>query len=75
MSSLQDNYQDQIDFIHIDWDDPDSEPVIEYFSIFRRSTYILLAPDGTVLWQLVGPLNEATVEGEILKALATYPTQ
>lgn len=74
VSSLQNNYQDRIDFIHVDWDDPDSDPVIEYFAVFRRTTYILLAPDGTVLWQWVGPLNEETVEAEFQKALSTYAT-
>ena len=73
VSRLENNYKDQIDFIHIDWDDRDSDPVIEYFAVLRRSTYILLAPDGMVLWQFIGPLDEETVTGEILKALEAYP--
>ena len=74
VSSLENQYKDQIDFIHVDWDDPDSDPVIEYFAVFRRTTYILLAPDGTVLWQWVGPLSVATFEQEFAKALEVYPT-
>ncbi|HNB54898.1 MAG TPA: hypothetical protein PK530_23315 [Anaerolineales bacterium] len=74
VSSLENLYKSQIDFVHLDWDDPDSDPVIEHYQVLRRSTYILLAPDGTVLWQWVGPLDELAVEGEFKKALEMYPT-
>ncbi len=73
MSGLQNSYQEQVDFIHLDWDDPDSDPVIDHFNVLRRSTYILIDPQGAVLWQWVGPLQEAVVAQEIQRALGTAP--
>lgn len=74
VSSLESLYKDQIDFIHLDWDDPDSDPVFAYFQVRTRSTYILIAPDGTVIHKWVGPLDEFAVEEDILKALERFPT-
>ena len=69
VSSLQENYGDQIDFLHVDWDDPDSQPVIDAFGAPRRSTYILINPDGSIAWTFVGRLVEADVVGVFEAAL------
>ena len=61
MSSLEQKYGGQIDFIHVDWDDPDSQQVIDAFGAPRRSTYILVNPDGSIEWTFVGRLVEADV--------------
>ena len=73
MSGLQTRFQDQVDFIHLDWDDPDSDPVLTHFNVFRRSTYLLIDPQGTVLWQWVGPLQEPAVTQEIQRAIDSGP--
>lgn len=70
MSGLEALYRDRIDFIHIEWDDPDSQVVLQYFGIFNRSTYLLLDPLGQVLFRWAGPLSEASVREQFDLALA-----
>ena len=73
VNGLQSRYEDQVDFFHIDWDEPDSDPVIAHFGVLRRSTYILIDPQGSVLAQWVGPLNLSAVAAQIDQALETLP--
>ena len=72
VSRLASRYQGQVDFIHIDWNDPDSDPVIDYFHILRRSTYLLLTPTGRVEHSWIGTLDEQVVDAEILEMLAMF---
>ena len=72
MSRLEASYLDQVDFIHIDWDDSDSDPVLQYFGIFNRSNYLLLTPEGEVIFRWFGPLSETAVRDQIDLALETY---
>lgn len=58
-----------IDFINIDWDDSDSRQVLEYFGILRRSTYLVIDPEGNILWQWIGPLDGDSVSVEFDTAL------
>ena len=69
VSRLSARFGDQVDFVHIDWDDPDSQEVIAAFGAPRRSTYFILAPDGQVLWTYVGLLDEEAVAGQLEIAL------
>ena len=69
MSRLETRFGDQVDFIHVNWDEPEARSVISAYGVPRRSTYIILSPDGSVRWTFVGLLNEDLVAGEIEKAL------
>ena len=69
VSSLEIRFGDQVDFIHVDWDDPDSREIITGFGAPRRSTYFILDPSGEVLWTFVGVLDEAAVASELEIAL------
>jgi hypothetical protein len=70
VSSLENQYGGEVDFVHVDWDDPDSQQVIDAFGAPRRSTYILLNPDGSVEWTFVGRLEEADVAAVFEEALS-----
>ena len=69
MSRLRSTFGEQVDFIHIDWEDDGSEAVIRHFGVLRRSTYIILSPEGEILWQFIGPLDFDLVAAEFERVL------
>ncbi len=69
VSRLETQFGGLVDFIHVDWEDPDSREVISVFGAPRRSTYYILDPTGEVLWTFVGRLDADAVAHEIEIAL------
>ena len=70
VSRFEDLYSDQIDFVHIDWDDSGTPEIARRFGVLRRSTYVLIDADGNVLWTWIGPLTQAEVTAKIDEILA-----
>ena len=69
MSRLEAEFGDRVDFIHIDWDDPDSREMISVYGVPRRSSYIILDAAGEVVWTYVGELDFTSVAAEIESVL------
>ena len=69
MSRLRGTYSEQVDFIHIDWDDPGSREVVDFFGVPRRSTYLLIKPNGEIIWRWIGPLDYDVVASYITPLL------
>jgi hypothetical protein len=70
VSRFENLYSEQIDFIHIDWDDPGTAEIAKRFGVLRRSTYVLIDADGNIVWTWIGPLTQAAVTGKIDEILA-----
>ena len=73
MNRLEETYKDQIDFIHVNFDNPEAAEVFRTYGVTNRSHYYLLDAEGTILYQWIGPLREDEVATEIDNLLASSP--
>ena len=73
MNRLEELYHTEVDFIHLDLDVPGDFSQLQNLGINRRSSYMLVGPDGTVIRSWFGPLL-STMDQEfaaLLEELAT----
>lgn len=73
MNGLEERYNDQIDFFHLDVDQAVTLDLRQQFSIVGRNQYVLVDSNGEVIERWVGPLSEGNVEAVLLNYLATVP--
>lgn len=65
MNGLSSKYLGQIDFFHYDVDESATRDAMSALNVRNRSTYLLLAPDGTEIARWIGGINPADLIAEI----------
>lgn len=74
MNGLQSTFGEQVDFIHLDIDEPLTLDVRTQFDLVDRSRYIFTDAAGNVVQRWFGSLNQDTVEAYIREFLANQST-
>lgn len=72
MDRLERDYGDQIDFVHLNYDRPEVPPFLEQYNVRRRSSYVLVDPEGNMIDQWVGPIQWEALNTAIEDAIAEY---
>ena len=70
MNGLHSNFGERVDFINLNIENPDHNVTRANFGLSGRSVYKLISPDGEVLRTWAGPLDLATVSGEMEQLIA-----
>ena len=65
MDRLEQQFEGQVDFFHLDVDLPETREVRHTYGLTRRSQYALVDAEGNVIQTWIGPLNEAAVLADI----------
>jgi len=63
-------YSDQVEFIHLDFDQPEQQQAARDLDMRSRSTYVLLDGEGNVVRQWIGPIQEGTMLAQMEALLA-----
>ena len=69
VNGLEDTFSDDIEFRHIDANSEEGSPIFKLFKLHAHPSYILLNPDGKVLWQSLGEQPVEILEEQIRSAL------
>ncbi|MBI3941779.1 MAG: hypothetical protein HY326_02100 [Chloroflexi bacterium] len=69
VNGLQEKYQDRVDFRRLNAEKEGKAP-FEAYHLRGHPGYILLNPDGKVLWQALGPKSAQELAAQIEAALA-----
>lgn len=59
MYRLFDEYSDQVEFINLDFDNPDHQQAARDLGMRSRSTYFLYDGEGNLIGQWFGPIGTA----------------
>jgi hypothetical protein len=68
---LDDYYKDQVDFLYINIDLPETQAIRNQFEITDRAQYTLIDADGTIIRKWYGFLDEDELKTVIDEFLAT----
>jgi hypothetical protein len=72
VNRLERDFETQADFFHFNIDRHEFDAIREQLGLFRRSTYILLDPDGNEIRTWIGPLEEQGMIDQLTELLADY---
>ncbi len=70
MNRLEAQFGDEIQFVHLNVDDPASRPLRDQFNVTHRSQYALVDANGEIVQRWFGPLGSSSIEGDIAAWLA-----
>ena len=68
VNGLEAEFDAQVEFRRINAGDFDGRVIFESFGLRGHPAYIILNPQGEVLWQGLGELSLDSIQAEILKA-------
>ncbi len=69
MDGLEETFGEQIEFVALDIDLPETEEERHKYGLFKRSTYVLVDENGEMLRLWVGPLDAENMEGQVASML------
>lgn len=69
VNGLEEKYQDQIEFRWIDANSLVGKTAYQAYVLRGHPTYVLLNPDGDVLWSGLGEVSRGSLEEQVLKAI------
>ena len=69
VNGLEERYATRIEFRALNAGFGEGKEAFEHYRLPGHPSYVLLNPDGVVLWQAFGPQAEAAIEGALLDAL------
>ena len=69
VNGLEEVYSDEIEFRRIDANSTQGRPAFQYFGLQGHPSYVLLNPEGEVLWQGLGELLPEKLQEEIALAM------
>lgn len=71
VNGIEEEYSDQIDFRWLDVNSQDGGAAFKYFKLIGHPGYVILDPDGKVLWSGIGEKSEAELIQQISAIFAT----
>lgn len=66
------DYRDQVEFCRINADDDNGIAAFRTYKLLGHPSYILLDPDGTVLWKGQGEQSFEKLEADLVSALEQF---
>lgn len=75
VNGLAEKYQDKVEFRRIDAISPTGKSAYQAYSLRGHPGFVLLSPDGTILWTGLGELPAEILEEQIRLALNEQPEQ
>jgi len=69
VNGLNETYSDQIEFRELDANAPDGQQAFRTYALPGHPGYVLLNPEGEVLWVGFGEQSRESIEEEIIAAL------
>jgi hypothetical protein len=67
---LEKEYSKRVEFRYIDADSADGNAVFRAYQLIGHPSYVLLTPEGNVLWKGQGEQDYQELEGNLSSALA-----
>jgi hypothetical protein len=67
VDGLEAKYEEQVDFKFLNAALGDGKRIFEFYGLPGHPSYILLSPDGDVIWRGFGPLSAEALGAEIEK--------
>jgi hypothetical protein len=71
VNGINDAYSDQIDFRRLDVNSKDGGAAFKYYKLIGHPGYVILDPDGKVLWSGIGEKSEDELIQQITAILTT----
>ena len=71
MNGLKAQFGDRVDFIALNIEVAETQPIRDRFNLIDRSMYVLIDPVGNIIKQWYGPLDQTSVAQSISDYLAT----
>ncbi len=75
VNGLEEKYQDKVEFRRIDANSPTGKSAYQAYSLRGHPGFVLLNPDGTILWTGLGEQPAEILEEQIRLALNEQPEQ
>jgi len=69
VNGLNETYSDQIDFREMDANTPDGQQAFRAYALPGHPGYVLLNPEGEVLWRGFGEQSRESIKEKIIAAL------
>jgi hypothetical protein len=69
VNGLAQDYQDRIDFRNLNANQPDEKALFQFLGLRGHPAYVIMNPQGEVLWQGVGEQTRENIQMMILAAL------
>ena len=69
VNGLNENYEDQIEFRELDANTPDGQQAFRAYALPGHPGFVLLNPEGEVLWRGFGEQSQESIEEQIIAAL------
>jgi len=69
VNGLNETYSDQIEFRELDANSPDGQQAFRAYALPGHPGYVLLNPEGEVLWRGFGEQSQEGIEEQIIAAL------
>jgi len=71
VNGLREVYSEEIEFRWLDANIPDGRAAFQYYNLLGHPGYVILNPEGEVLWSGIGEKSEAELTQQILTILET----
>lgn len=75
VNGLEEKYQDKVEFRRIDANSPIGKSAYQAFSLRGHPGFVMLSPDGTILWTGIGEQPVEILEEQIRLVLNEQPEQ
>jgi hypothetical protein len=72
VNGLEETYGDKLDMRWLDANSADGGAAFRYYQLFGHPSYVILNPEGLVLWNGLGELSESEL-GQQITAVLTEP--
>ena len=69
VNGLEETYGDKIDMHWLDANSADGRAAFRYYQLLGHPSYVILNPEGQVLWSGLGELSEASLSQQITAVL------
>ena len=69
VNGLNETYKDQIEFRELDANAPDGQQAFRAYALPGHPGYVLLNPEGEVLWMGFGEQNHGDIETQLRSAM------
>jgi hypothetical protein len=66
VNRLQTEFKEEIEFRNIDANTSSGMELFKYFSLQGHPSYVLINPDGEILWQSLGEQQEEKIKNDIV---------
>jgi hypothetical protein len=70
VNGLYEEYQAQIEFVSINAADGEGKNTFQAYGLVGHPSYLVLSPEGEVLWQAAGPQSRENIEAALMSSLA-----